>query len=108
MSQEEFWNSNPRIIAVWEQIYKDEMNYKNSLVHSLVGTYGISALTFAIEHCLSGKKARSKYLDKPIEIFPEKKKDVQVSNAQMQFKAWAESMIKNYKGKEVKNGITDN
>lgn len=30
------------------------------------GNYGISALCFAIEHCLNGKKAKSKYVNEPI------------------------------------------
>lgn len=30
------------------------------------GSYGTSALIFSIDHCLNGKKAQSKYIDKPI------------------------------------------
>ena len=30
------------------------------------GNYGISALIFAIEHCLSGQKAKSEYIKKPV------------------------------------------
>ena len=30
------------------------------------GNYGISALYFAIEHCLNGKKAKTKYVNEPI------------------------------------------
>lgn len=32
----------------------------------MFGTYGISALTVAIDRCLNGRKARSKYIEKPI------------------------------------------
>lgn len=30
------------------------------------GTYGLSAVSVAVEHCLAGRKAKSKYVDKPI------------------------------------------
>lgn len=30
------------------------------------GHYGLSAVSVAVEHCLAGKKARSKYIEKPI------------------------------------------
>lgn len=30
------------------------------------GNYGISAIRYSVEHCLAGRKARSKYIDKPI------------------------------------------
>lgn len=32
----------------------------------MFGSYGISALMVAIDHCLNGRKARSKYIEKPI------------------------------------------
>ena len=30
------------------------------------GTYGLSAVSVAVEHCLAGRKAKSKYIKKPI------------------------------------------
>lgn len=30
------------------------------------GHYGISALVFSIEHCLAGRKARTKYVEEPL------------------------------------------
>ena len=35
-------------------------------MHTWIGTYGVSALLFAIEHCLNGKKAKTKYVDTPL------------------------------------------
>ncbi len=35
------------------------------------GTYGISALIYAIDRCLNGKKARSEYIKKPVSILLE-------------------------------------
>lgn len=31
-------------------------------MHLWFGTYGISSFTFAIEHCLNGRKAKSEYM----------------------------------------------
>jgi hypothetical protein len=30
------------------------------------GNYGISAVTCALDHCLNGKKAKTKYIKKPL------------------------------------------
>lgn len=30
------------------------------------GSYGLSAVAVAVEHCLAGRKAHSKYIEKPI------------------------------------------
>ena len=48
MTEEQFWRSNPRIIKVYEQTWKDDQNRKNELLHAMVGTYGISAITVAL------------------------------------------------------------
>lgn len=75
MTEEQFWRSNPRIIKVYEQTWKDDQNRKNELLHAMVGTYGISAITVALSSVLSpmfcnGRKSGAKYLEKPIRIFP--------------------------------------
>lgn len=35
-------------------------------MHMWFGTYGLSAVSVAVEHCLFGRKAKSKYVEKPI------------------------------------------
>lgn len=105
MSEEQFWRSNPRIIAVWERAYQEDMSFKNSVVHSMVGTYGISALTFAIDHCLNGRKAKAKYMKEPMDLFPQdKNQETQVENARSAFMAWAESMKNKYKKANEEGG----
>ena len=32
----------------------------------IIGNYGLSAIMVAVEHCLHGKKATSKYIEKPL------------------------------------------
>ena len=98
MSEEQFWRSNPRRIGVWEKAYKEEMTYKNGLLHTFVGTYFLSALTTAIDGCLNGKKAKAKYIDKPIDLFPKKvDKKTQEEQALAKFVAWASLAESNYK-----------
>ena len=98
MSEEQFWRSNPRIIKVWEQTYKDDLSYKNGLLHSFVGTYFLSALTTAIDGCLNGKKAKAKYIDKPLDLFPKKvDKKEQEEQALAWFISWASLAESNYK-----------
>ena len=36
------------------------------LIHTWIGTYGMSALTTAIDHCMNGKKAKSKFVEELI------------------------------------------
>ena len=104
MTEEQFWHSNPRIIKVWEKAYKMEQNRQNELIHAWVGNYFMSAVTVAVEHCLNGKKAKSSYVDKPLQLFEltaeEKKREAE--KARQRFIAWAgmaESKFKKEGGK---------
>ena len=36
------------------------------MMHAWWGSYGLSAVAVAVEHCLAGKKAKSCYIEKPI------------------------------------------
>lgn len=53
-------------MSVYSKAYNLEMKEKDAMMHTWIGTYGISALLFAIEHCLNGKKAKTKYIDAPL------------------------------------------
>lgn len=48
------------------------------------GTYGISALIYAIDRCLNGKKARSEYIKKPVSILLEEESNEDVAMFEMQ------------------------
>lgn len=99
MTEEQFWRANPAIIEVWEEAWKRQENRKNELIHAWVGEYGISALVFAIDHCLNGKKkARSKYMEKPIRLFEltESEKKAQKEKATDMFIAWANATKEAY------------
>lgn len=50
----------------YAQAYRLENQKKDNDAWAMFGSYGISALTVAIDRCLNGRKARSKYIEKPI------------------------------------------
>lgn len=57
-----FWHLNPKKLDAFVIAHKQKMKEQDALMHLWVGTYGISALTFAIDHCLNGKKAKMEYI----------------------------------------------
>ena len=75
-----------------------EQNHKNELIHAWVGNYILSALTTAIDGCFNGKKAKSKYIEKPIQLFEltEEEKAEAAIKARQQFVAWANHATKKY------------
>ena len=99
MSEEQFWRSNPRIIKTWEKAWKAKENRQNEMVYFYIGQYGLSALYTAIDGVLNGKKAKAKYIDKPVRIFEqtEEEKQLEVLKAREAFKAWANSTKSKYK-----------
>lgn len=102
MSEEQFWNANPAIIKVWEEAWKMEENRRNSLIHAWIGNYVVSAVGYAVEHCLSGRKAKSKYIDKPIRLFEltEEEKEQEQKNALAAFVAWADGTKQSFDRKK--------
>lgn len=98
MTEEQFWRSNPAIIKVYEKAWKMEQNRKNELIHTMIGNYGISALCYAIDHCLNGKKAKTKYLKKPIRLFEltEEEKKIAQKEALKAYERWEENFIKSF------------
>ena len=101
MSEEQFWNSNPRIIKVWESAWRKEQLRQNELIHSYVGNYILSAVSTAVDHCLNGQKATSKYIEKPIQLFEltEEEKKQQQLKAIEAFMMWAKRAESKYKNK---------
>lgn len=104
MTEEQFWRSNPRIIKVYERIYKEKQNRINDLVYLFVGNYEMAALVTAIDKVLNGRKAKSKYIDKPLVLFPptEQEKKAAQERAINAFVLWASQTQKKYEGKEDK------
>ena len=73
-------DSCPKELEPYEIAHKKQIMEKDLLAHTWWGTYGLSALTVAVEHCLYGKKAKSEYIKKPIMAdFEKTKESVQIT-----------------------------
>ena len=66
------------------------------------GNYGLSALFTAIDGCLNGRKAKSKYLEEPIRIFPmtEEEKAEKERQETERFIAWANAIKADFDSKK--------
>lgn len=76
MTEEQFWHANPRKIKVWEEAHKAKINEQNRLNY-INGMYTLSATAYAVDHILNGRKAKSKYYNEPIRIFPKTEKELE-------------------------------
>lgn len=56
---------NPHIISLMSEGYKLKIKNMDRQMW-LMGNYILSSVSVAIEHCLAGRKAKSKYLEKPL------------------------------------------
>lgn len=59
---------NPRIIRAFQKGQQEKME-QDDFLNWLSGNYFMSALDVAVDKILSGRKAKAKYIEKP--IFPE-------------------------------------
>lgn len=98
MTEEQFWSSNPRIISVWEKIWKDEQNRQNQMAHFYVGNYVMRAVATAVDGCLNGRKATIKFFEEPIRLFPmtEEEKEEARQREIQKFIAFANSKKASY------------
>lgn len=64
---------NPHIINCLRKGYEAKIKEQDYLQHLWWGSYGKQAVYVAVEHCLAGRKAKSKYVEKPILSEIEKK-----------------------------------
>lgn len=66
VSWQEFWKMNPHIINCLQKGYEQKIRQEDYLQYLWWGSYGKTAVSVAIEHCFGGKKAKSKFIEKPI------------------------------------------
>ena len=58
--------SSPSDLEPYGKAHKLEITEKDSIFHAVCGSYVLSAVSVAIEHCLSGQKAKSEYIKEPM------------------------------------------
>lgn len=62
---ETFWHLVPNELRAFNKSYKQRQKIKDEEMW-IMGQYVLSAVSVAVEHNLAGKKAKSKYIEKPI------------------------------------------
>lgn len=65
VSWQEFWGMNPHIIKLLIKGHEEKIKEQDYMAW-LSNQYTLSAVSVAVEHCLAGRKAKSKYIEKPI------------------------------------------
>lgn len=66
LTVEDIDKSCPAELEPYEKAYHMAEKENDSKIYAWVGTYIRSALCFAIDHCLNGKKASTEYLKAPL------------------------------------------
>lgn len=51
-------------MEVYDIAHRKKLEEQDYLQYLWWGNYGLSAMAVAVEHCLNGKKAKSKFIDK--------------------------------------------
>ena len=65
MTWEAFWGMNPHIIKLLAKGHEEKIKEQDYLAW-ISNQYTLSAVSVAVEHCLAGRKAKSKYIEEPI------------------------------------------
>lgn len=58
--------SCPADLQPYADAYSLEKKQRDNEMWMWMGSYGLSAVAVAVEHCLAGRKARSKYIERPV------------------------------------------
>lgn len=61
-------HSTPALLKAYDKAYQEKIKRMDVLAWQFCGNYVMPAVSVAVEHCLHGKKAKSKYIEKPIFI----------------------------------------
>lgn len=54
------------MLQAYNKAFSKKIEMLDTLAWQFCGSYVLSACSVAVEHCLAGKKARSKYIEEPI------------------------------------------
>lgn len=66
ISAEEFKHMTPYKLECCLKGHKINRQMRDEEMWLWFGNYGLSAVSVAIKHCFAGRKAKSKYIEKPI------------------------------------------
>ena len=66
VSKDEFMHSTPKVLRAYDEAHKIKIKELDSLAWQFCGNYVMSAVMVSVEKCFAGRKARLKYIDKPV------------------------------------------
>lgn len=58
--------SCPKELEAYDTAHKKQLEEQDYLQHLWWGSYGLSAVSVAVERCLAGKKSKQKYIERPV------------------------------------------
>lgn len=67
-------NACPAELEPYAKAYELEKKQNDTMAWLYCGNYILSAVSVAVEHCIYGKRAKSKYIDKPMLEMAEEQK----------------------------------
>lgn len=59
-------DSSPKELEPFARAHKRKIEEQDYLQYVWWGNYGLSAVCFAVDHCLNGQKAKTRYLENPV------------------------------------------
>ena len=59
-------HSTPKVLKAYDKAQLIRRQRIDEIAWHIIGNYGLSAITVAVEHCLHGKSAKSKYTSQPV------------------------------------------
>jgi len=115
MTKSDFMHSTPKVLNAYGEAYKIKLKTLDRLAWQFCGSYVLSAVAVAVEHCLAGKKAKSEFVKEPmLEKLEDANKSMTETELQKQrelFVARLEAMKANFdlnhKPKKTGGGLSD-
>lgn len=59
-------DSCPKELEPYARAHRKKIEEQDYLQYIWWGNYGLFAMRFAVDHCLNGKNAKTRYIEKPI------------------------------------------
>lgn len=66
VSYDVFWHLNPTKLKPFQEAYRIKQENRDAEIWTFCGNYVLSAVITAVDACLNGRKASSKYIEKPL------------------------------------------
>ena len=66
VSKNDFFSSTPKILKACDKAHEEKIKTMDALAWQFCGSYILSAVSVAVDHCLNGRKATTKYLEEPV------------------------------------------